>query len=324
MKRKTTEDYLISEILSNIPKKCKPVSYIAAELEISKSSAYRRLEGKQPFLFEEICKLATTMNFSVDSIIREQNKESLTRSHQNEVKEPEGSILNLLDIYYRFINSFCYLDNKKVIISANRITLPFIAEFDSLFIFYLNSQYYKSVKPEASLSSFDIDISEDIRKTRESIVECQLSFDQTDYILDKTLFTSIVHEIQYFRRLRMISDEFFKKLKDELYLLIDKMVWEMETGKIRGGNLCNYFLSWLDVENNSIVADGGQKHQEFLLNYGASIIKTGVLPRINPNNLAAQKKFAVLITQSNDFIRSDFIANQRKIIESMDDINFAY
>jgi hypothetical protein len=178
--------------------------------------------------------------------------------------------------------------------------------------------------PEIPFSSFNLVCPEPIQKIRKTIIERQLNFDYIDYILDKNLITGIIHEIQYFRRLKMVSEEFCELLKAELKSLVNKMAQEIETGIIKGGKRCNYYLSWLDVENNSIFADCEVKQFELYFNYGSSILKTSNTKNSITSGLVAQKKFAVLITQSNDFIRSDFIGRMYAMIETLDENNFKY
>jgi hypothetical protein len=115
--RKGKNDLLINEIISNIPKKCKPVNFIASELKISKSSAYRRLEGKQPFLFGEICELATKMNFSVDEIIRDLKQVHKQNTKTGEENNTDDMFFEILESYHKFIEAF-YQHAVKIFIKT--------------------------------------------------------------------------------------------------------------------------------------------------------------------------------------------------------------
>jgi hypothetical protein len=319
-----SEDYLIREIVSNIPKKCKPVSFIAGVLKISKSSAYRRLEGKQPFQLDEIFKLSSLMNFSLDEVNRRQ-RQVADSSRKTDAEMSQNPALNIMNTIEKFVDIYCRFETKKAIFSANRISLPFLLEYDNLFLFFINSVRYKWLKAGDNFTSFALVLPEEFRRIREEINERRFHLESCEYILDMDhLFESIVREIQYFRRLKLITEEFCLLLKQELLALLERMEHEMTTGRNRRGCECKYYLSWLGVESNLIFAKCGDNQLALCLNHGASLVRK---ENICPNQAEyadLQKKYAVLVTQSNDVIRSEFIERQREIIERINDGRFVY
>jgi len=59
---------IVASILKHIPENEKPVVYLINILNISCESIYRRLRGDIPFSIEELVKLASNLDFSIDTI----------------------------------------------------------------------------------------------------------------------------------------------------------------------------------------------------------------------------------------------------------------
>ena len=303
---------LIEEIQKNIPKGENVVKYLTWKLGISKESAYRRMRGVVPFPLEEIQELALDLNFSVDDII----KKETPKVAKNEENKDDLLLAHIL-FYQNFTDIISYTNQRSIVYSSNRIILPFIIEYDALFDLFFFSQIHRNQIFNGVRSFSELPVSKEIQAIRKSILDHFPSFGQREYILGRDLFSGIARRIQYFRRLKLISEKEVETLKQELSQLLQKMEMEMETGHNEKGEECSYYFSWLDVETNAICVDCGDKLIALCWCFGIPSLHNNSQNYANLEWIESQKKYTILISQSSEFVRSEFIERQRSFIESI-------
>jgi len=310
---------LIEEIQKNIPKGDNVVKYLTWKLGISKESAYRRMRGVVPFPLEEIQELALDLNFSVDDIIRKETPK-VTNNKENK----DDLLLTHIVSYQNFTEAITQASYRSIVFSANRIILPFIMKYDALFDLFFFSQVHRNQVFNGVRSFSELPVSEGIQTIRKSILDNFPSFDQREYIFGRDLFSGIARKIQYFRRLKLISEKEMEILKQELYQMLEKMEVEMETGRNEKGEECFYYFSWLDVEANAICVDCVDKLVALCWCFGVPSLHNNSQNYTNLEWLESQKKYTILISQSSEFIRSEFIERQKSFIESISENNSFY
>jgi len=314
---------LIEKIQQNIPQGENVVKYLTSKLGISKESAYRRIRGSVSFPLEEVQKLSLDLNFSVDDIIRkgtpkvanrEDNRDDLLRTHINSIKDFTDTLVG-------------HTGQKSIFFSSNRILFPYVLEYDALFDLFFFGQIHKNQLFNGIRSFSELPVSQEIQSVRKSIIDRFPSFDHREYILGRDLFSGLTKKIQYFRRLKLISEKEVEVLKIEMLQILQKMETEMETGHNEKGEECLYYFSWLDVDVNAIYVDCGDKLVGLCWCFGVSNV-----PHFYSNLqdytimewLESQKRYTILISQSSEFIRSEFIERQKGFIESIDENNSFY
>jgi hypothetical protein len=305
---------LIEEIQKNIPKGENVVKYLTWKLGISKESAYRRIRGIVPFPLEEIKKLALDLNFSVDDII----KNKLPESGKNQ-ENKDDLLLDQILAYQSLTDTISRVGQQSVIFLANHIILPFIMEYDALFELHFFNQMHRIQAFNGIRSFSELSVSNEIQAIRKNILDKTPIFSQKEFIFGRDLFSGIARKIQYFRRLKLLSDEETEALKLEMLQMLGKMETEMETGHNGKGEDCFYYFSWLDVETDAICVDCGDKLVSLCRCFGVPVLQNNTQNYANLEWLESQKKYTILISQSSEFVRSEFIEQQRNFIESIRD-----
>jgi hypothetical protein len=272
------------------------------------------MRGVVPFTLEEIRELALNLNFSVDDILRkEMPKITGNQGDKN------GLLLTQINSYQNFTDTISRANQRSAIFSANRIIMPFIIEYDALFDLFFFSQMHRKQIFNGVRSFSELAVSKEIQATRKSILDRFPSFNQREYILGRDLFSGIAREIQYFRRLKLISEDETEALSLELFQILQKMETEMETGYNEKGEECFYYFSWLDIETNAVCVDCGNKLVALCWSFGVPNLQNSSQSYANLEWLESQKKYTILISQSSEFIRSEFIEQQRSLIESINE-----
>ncbi|GHT61381.1 hypothetical protein FACS189451_03270 [Bacteroidia bacterium] len=305
---------LIEEIQKNIPKGENVVKYLTWKLGISKESAYRRMRGVVPFPLEEIRELALDLNFSVDEIFRKETpKVTDNQKNKNDI------LLTLITSYQTFSDIISRASQRSIVFSANGIILPLLIEYDALFDLCFFTQIHRNQLFNGVRSFSELPVSKEILAIRKNILDHFPSFTQREYILGRDLFSGIARKIQYFRRLKLISEKESEALKLELLQIIQKMETEMATGHNERGEECFYYFSWLDIENSAICVDCGDKLVTLCRCFGVPSLQTNSQSYANLEWVESQKKYTILISQSSEFIRSEFIERQRGFIEGINE-----
>lgn len=321
MARKS-DNILTDTIIRNIPRGISPVDYLAGELQVSISSAYRRLNGKMPFLFEEVSLLSQKLNFSVDEVITRKmdsaiGKEGAPGTHDNTI----STILNNFSVFADTANR---ISSSSAISAINTIPVPYMAEYDSLFRLFYNSIFSRFHPFEKKLSLSELIIPESIMKIKERIRKKRPQFERSEFIIDQRMFAGIIREIQYFRRLKLISDNELNELQDELLAILEQLEKEMDSGRDNDGRETHYYLSLLDIDTQAILVSNGQASILMYRSFGIPFISKDNQNRIYSDWLESKKKFSAMITGSNEFIRSEFIDIQRKAIAKIDSGSFIF
>jgi uncharacterized protein YlaN (UPF0358 family) len=311
---------LVEEIRKNIPDGENVVKYLMRKLGLSKESAYRRMRGIVPFPLEEIRELSLALNFSLDEIIRE----GTPKIAKNYKDDKNGLLLSHIISHQNFLDAISRFSKRSAIFSANRITLPFIIEYDALFELFFYGLMHRNQTSNGFRSFSELTIPKEIRIIRKSILDNYPSFKQREYILDRDLFSDIAREIQYFRRLKLISEKEVGALKLELLQMLEKMEMEMETGRNEEGEECLYYFSWLDVDTNAICVDCGDKSVTLYSCFGVPVFHNNSQTDAHWQLLESQKKYTILISQSSEFMRAEFIERQKGFIESINENKVFY
>ncbi|MDR1631330.1 MAG: hypothetical protein LBR97_00310 [Dysgonamonadaceae bacterium] len=311
---------LIEEIRKNIPEGENVVKYLMWKLDLSKESAYRRMKGIVPFPLEEIRELVLALDFSIDEIMRK-GTPKIAESDKNDKNE---LLLSHIISYQNFVEAISRFSQRSAIFSAKQITLAFIIEYDALFELFFCAQMHRNQIFNGFRSFSKSSIPKEILTVRESILNNFPSFKQREYILDRDLFSNIAREIQYFRRLKLISAEEVETLKLELFQILEKMETEMETGHNEKKEECLYYFSWLDVDTNAICVDCGDKSVTLYSCFGMPVFHNNSQVRAHRQLLESQKKYTILISQSSEFMRAEFIERQKGFIESIDENKVFY
>jgi uncharacterized protein YlaN (UPF0358 family) len=306
---------LIEEIRKNIPEGENAVKYLMWKLGLSKESAYRRIKGIVPFTLEEIRELALVLNFSVDEIIRKDTSKAVKTNKENGNEMLQAYIVS----YKNFLDIIGRAGQRSAIFSANRITLSFVIKYDTLFDLFFYRQMHRHHTFNGFRSFSESSVPEKIQEIRRTILDNFPFFSQKEYILDRDLFSGISREIQYFRRLKLISEKEVEILKFELLQVLEKMEMEMETGLSERGEECLYYFSWLDVDTNAICVDCVDKLVTLCTSFGMPVFYNNSQTDMHLKWLESQKKYTILISQSSEFIRAEFIERQRGFIESIND-----
>ena len=312
---------LIVKTLQNLlPVNIKLPEYLMESLDISKQSAYRKIKGEIPFSFDQIAKLSSELNFSIDEIVgSDNNKYSLYRL-QKANSDPEKIFRQMLDRYLAALMIQYERKDSGIIQTMNRISFLSGIYFDNLFRFF----YYRW---RHQMSEVPLDYYfADVALPAETILLCTRIkeylpiVNNNTYIFDYDTFKNTLIEIQYYHKRKLVNNEELSLIKKELHELINYTEVVIRNGKLPYSDAkFYYYISSVPIETNSVFFwYDGIEESHFLI-YSANYIDSSntYACELHKKWLASLKKYSVFTTNSNEELQSSYCKKLREYTEKL-------
>jgi hypothetical protein len=312
----TNQSKSLTKLLANrMPMGVKVKDYLVEKLRLSQVTVYRRMRGEIPFSFEEIAEISLDLDFSVDELIMNYNRERGQNVQPIHAANSDACFLDMLEQYNRYFQRIAKME--KVMISMNNIDMFLVTGNELLFKFFYyrwvcQSDTFPAVSPFSQTG-----YSEEIQKLRQKLADKLWGFKKIDFIIHRDLFRSFAREIGYFYSRKLLTEEEIKTLKRTLYALLYRLFSYMQSEKSEYEH--NIYLSLLDVEQNIICATQNRNCVPLFHLYSGKIMTTQKADTefILQNWFEQKKKYSTLVTMSSELLRGSFIEKQSEYIESM-------
>jgi len=320
------KDLLTTKILDSIPKNIKPIEYLIKILEISKESAYRRLRGEIPFTFEEMSKLSLDLDFSMDELIAKPGESRVLVNMQTCLEDdPSTVFLKRFEQYYQFLLHLEDYPNVETVFTLNHVPVIASVYFKNLFKFFYFKWLHKNHEASLKLNYSDVVISDEMeeirKKVRFSTINCA---NKITLILDSNFFVSLMNEIQYYHKRRLINDEDFENLKKDVLEFVELLETSAQTGIFGQNAKISIYVSSMNIEANTAHAKYNGSETSFI--YAFSInpisITNSAIGERHKKWINSVRKYSTLITKSNEMLQAEYFDKQREYINSPNNDNF--
>jgi hypothetical protein len=320
---KNKENALTAKILSCIPQNIKPTEYLMDILNISKESAYRRLRDEIPFTFAEITKMALDLNFSVDEVISLGTNSQVSFSVEAGQADDDYPVFaNIIKDYYDGLVSFTNARDAEVIVAMNNILPFFFAHFDSLFKFSYFKFLQKNLKIPVKNTFGETVLPQNIKDLQKSIEKQMKACNKNvTIIIDSNVVCNLINDILYFHKCKLIAHEDLQLLKNDMLAMIDQVEDMAQTGFFVDSVGVNIYLSFVNVDSNSLYMRCDTKEISSFYIYNMSPINTSnsTICNLHRKKIESLKKYSRLITQSNEIIQSAYFDRQRENINRIEE-----
>jgi len=310
---------IATKLLSIIPTHVKPIEYLMEILNISRESVYRRLRGEISFTFEEIVMLSVDLGFSIDEII---TKEIHSRVYFD---MDFTNSLNPSDFFVSTFRHCCYdfditmgRDTESIMI-LNHVPPRFNVFFNHLFKF----SYYRWMhrNQETSLKYFysDVVLPAELTALQNKMIENSKKIRNNTLILDSNVFLNLIREVQYYYKRKLIKENEFAALIDDLQGLVSMVEGIAQSGYLFPETKFSLYLSSLNVESCSeyIKCNDEIKSQFYISSVEPVSVINPALCAIHKRWLDSMRKYSTLITQSNELLQVRYFNKQRKYIDDI-------
>ena len=314
------KDGLIRAMKDKMPGGNNLASALTEILCIGKEAVYRRLRGEVAFTFNEAAVISRELGISLDKIVGNSSPGSTV--FDLNLPEMTDSLNNYYGILTRYLNFFRHIKTdpqSTVCTASNIIPFTFYSPYENISKFRLCRWAYQNHHLQRSSSLSEMDVPQKIIDTHIQLSKEIRQVPNTDFILDNTVFSSLVNEIKYFSGLNLISAKDTGNLKAEIHAMLNEMECMSISGSFNNGNKLQIYLSNINFEATySYVAS--DYFNICLVRLFAINSITSQDPKVVKSIkewILSLKKFSTLISQSGEMQRIQFFAKQRELIKSL-------
>jgi hypothetical protein len=318
MKNNTWYDSFIEALYKKYPKKSQLTEVLMDLLSIERESAYRRLRKEIIFPVQEIVKITSAWNLSLDEIVGFDSKQVFFKAEFWDYLNPslEGHQQTL-----QYLKSFTHIPDFEYLEVCNRMPRTLTSGFLYLPKFQILKWRYQFVNKKA-LSFSQIAISPIVSKCYKEYYMCIKNFANTTYIWDYMLFYYVVCTIRYFHSIYLITDEEKELIKNDLYVLMDYMSEVAAKGCWpETGNKVNLYISQINIDTH--YSYYYSQEQEVKVCIVHAFVKSEI---VTTNPVAVEnfrvwmqllKRSCVLISGTDEKSRIEFFMKQRQLIDTL-------
>jgi hypothetical protein len=312
-------DNFIKALYEKHPQKSQLINALMDLLLIERESVYRRLRKEVMFSVQELIKIASTWNISLDEIIGIDSKQIFFKvqllNYLNPSEE-ELSDMQVLAQNHAYISNFPDMEYMEI---SNRLPRILMSGFLYMGRFYLLKWMYQYVN-EKILPFSLIGFSEKVSKLSSDYHISSKKAANTSFIWDHMLFKYLACDIRYFHSIYLITDEEKELIKKDLLALLEYMS-EIATKGCwpETGNKVNLYISQINIDTNYSYYYSNAAKLCCVHAFAKNEIYTSN-PQMIENFrtwMQLKKKSSVLISEADEKSRIEFFMKQHELIDAL-------
>ncbi|MDR1982150.1 MAG: hypothetical protein LBQ39_11125 [Tannerellaceae bacterium] len=309
---------LVTETLNHIPSNIKLVDYYVETLGVSKESAYRRIRGENSFSFDEVCKLSLDLGFSIDKMV-EQNSNGRVFFNLlvNKSIDPPKAFFLMLEQYYKDRLPMQKAENVESICALNRVPVLYTIFSDYLFKFMYYKWLHQNHEVPLKFYYSDVVIPQDILSVKEKLKAGGVKNRNNQLIVDPDVFSSLIKDIRYYYDRGLINDAELSMIKKDVSMLIDRMEDLVLTGFLTPKAKSDVYISSINISTTSMCMEYDRNVLSYFYEYFVNLIVIHNIEvcMLHKKWLNSQKRYATLITQSNEALQAEYFSRQREYLD---------
>jgi len=318
----TWYDVFIENLYERFSKKSDLVEQMMKMLCIEREAVYRRLRKEVLFTAHEVIKIASEWKISLDEIVGINS--GLVTFHLQPINYLEPSKKEVLNLQKK-VKGLEYLvasENAEYMEVGNKIPRPLSTGFLTLYrLKIFNWAYHYNTKADEMPRPFSkIVIPDKLTQEFEKYSKISKKVATTNFILDLSVFDSIVRGVQYYHSILLIDDEEKELIRKELYELLDYLMdiatkgYYPETQK-----KVNIYISQLYINTNYCYHDSEDIKSCRVHAFGKYDIVSYNLEMFNNFKtwMNLKKRASIQISEVNERSRIEYFMKQRKLVEGM-------
>ncbi|GAB6009433.1 hypothetical protein [Dysgonomonas reticulitermitis] len=296
-------ELIISEITKRFADKKEIITYLMDLLCVGKESVYRRINNQIPFTFQEVVTIARDLGFSIDSVlVMDTGRRVFFDMPVNIAQSPNSIFIDKLEQGNIIMEKLARAKDLNIIAAINRMPLT-LFPYETLFKFEY-CLYLNSIGQIPLMSQFsDIKIIPQIHDLHKKSAYYFNQLRNITCIVDSAAINGLIKEIQYFYRLKFISDEDIDILQKELFELYTLFETIVRTGENKTGAAYSVYFSHFNLNSACVYYEYDDKLMLQLWIYPESPIvieDNHLMCDIQKRWLNSVIRKSTLISKSND------------------------
>ncbi|WP_080903962.1 hypothetical protein [Parabacteroides sp. Marseille-P3160] len=319
--RNKLNEKLIASIRESLPEGENLAQNLMDVLCIGKEAIYRRIRGDVPFTFDEVSTLSSKIGFSIDEIVGLSNSGS--GLYELDLVEPENLIdryAEKLDRQVKILKKMRKASQSMINFAINSLPDVFALAHDNIARFRLYHWLYQNKTRVNSFAFKDLVLSPEVIALQKQYTTDIRSMSRACFIMDRNVFISFLHEIDYFYRLKLLTKEEVEILKKEMITMLN----DLEDLAVAGvypntGSEVHMYISNVDLESSFSLYEYN--------NTGYAYLKVSTVEGVESRNplvckkqkqwIESIRKYSVLISQSGEVQRMEYFNTQRDFVDKL-------
>jgi hypothetical protein len=317
-------DVLLNNLMQAIKRKLPEGKNLAALLSeslcIGREAAYRRIRGEVPFSFGEAAALAAKLEVSLDVIVGESRKDTIP-FYYTALSFSDTSDRNY-ELFKKNITTYDrsrHDPNSELGIAINMLPLTFLTKYPSLMRLRCYKWRYQHEGRENVIPFGEIPFPERFFALGKDYSAAVESIRTTYIILDPMIFSYLVSDINYFSDVGLILPEDVKRVKAELFLLVDDMERMAVNGRYDSGNRLYLYISNTNFESTYSYTVYEHGSVSCLSIFTLNVLSSADMTMFSMIREWVQslKRLSILISETGEMSRRQFFRKQRELIERL-------
>ena len=314
------QENLIATIRETIPEGTNLTNYLSDILNIGRESVYRRLRGEINFTFEEVAILSKELNFSLDNLIGiNKDSNALFNIHMLQKIDYFDIYVNKIMEYGKLFRESSAQMPTRARMSVNTIPYFFHISYEALSKLRIYKWLYQNQKIKPGDKYSDFLLPKKIYDTHDAFFKDIQTVPNITIIMDNNVFWSVTKDIEYFLKRNLLSDDDLIILKKELHRMVDVIEKMATEGVCRNGVKVEMYISAVDLEASYLHYEYGDNQFAQVRIYSISAIDSfdpGICT-IQKQWMESQKRYSVLISESGEMQRFEYMNKQREYIDNI-------
>ena len=312
-------DGFFEALYKRYPQKSQLTEALMDLLSIEREAVYRRLRKDVIFPANEIVKMASAWNISLDDIVGINSKQIPFKLQLWNYLNPSKEELTQMRFLVEDSEYTRNLPNVECMEISNKLPRMLTAGFPYLNRFYLLKWMYQYVD-EKVLSYSNLVFPNAVDKLSSDYYLVSKNIGNVSFILDHNISNELVSDILYFHSIYLITDEEKELIKKDMYASLEYMWKVAEKGCWpETGNKVNLYISHLSIDTNYSYYYSDMVKFCCVHAFAKNEIWTADTAMVeNFRNWMQSKKGAcVQISEADEKSRIEFFMKQRQLIDSL-------
>jgi len=313
-------DVFMENLLERFPKKSQLTQEIMNLLNLEREATYRRLRKEVIFTFQEVAKMASAWNISLDEVAGINSGNVTFQMRPINFLSPSTKEFNGYKKRMRMLEHLQTSTSSEFMEVSNRLPRPISSNFQLLYRFEIFRWAYQYNTDDTFKQFGKIIIPENVAQEFRNYNKNVKCVNETHFMLDPMVFEHLVNSIQYFHSILLISDEEKEKIKEELFSLLEYMMKMAVDGCYpETQNKVNLYISQLNIDTNYSYFYTDKLKVCRIHAFGKFDICSFELDMVKKFRtwMHLKKRASIQISEVNERSRVEYFSKQREIVEKL-------
>jgi len=320
MFNKTWYDSFVGILTKRYPKNAQLTQALMDLLSLEREAVYRRLRQDVKFSIQEVVKIATTWNISIDELIGLHSEKVPFMMRPMNYLEPSKQEFYFIQHLIQTIKHLNNFPDSEVMDICNKLPCSLYTGFPYLNRFYLFKWMYQYGNKEEAVPFSKIVVSGKELQLTTDYYQALKQVPNTIFIFDYLIFEYLINDIRYFYFTLLITLEEKELIKKDLHNLLNYLSEVAGKGYYpETRNKVTIYISQLNINTNYRYVHSDESDICFVHVFDKFKVHTyeqGMVESIK-TWMQLKKRTSIQISGVDEKSRIEFFMKQRQLVDNL-------